>query len=75
MHLGCWDVAQLLESVKESPPVALSKISQHPACIDDAILNGKPFGIPLFQFNSPEYHSLSLSPPELILNQGMETLV
>ena len=24
-----------------------SKASQHPACMDDAILNGKPFGIPL----------------------------
>ena len=46
-----WDVAQLSESVKMHSPAArvffrFQKISQHPACMDHAILHGKPFSNP-----------------------------
>ena len=47
-----WDVARLSESVKIHLPAArvlsrFPKISQHPACMDRAILHGKPFSNPL----------------------------
>ena len=43
-----WDIARLSESVKIHSPAArvflrFLKISQHPACMDHAILHGKPF--------------------------------
>ncbi len=48
----------LLESVKTHSPATrdllrFPKVSQHPACMDDAILHGKPFGIPLFTREIP----------------------
>jgi hypothetical protein len=47
-----WDVARLSESGKIHSPTARAfsrfpKVSQHPSCMDHAILHGKPFGIPL----------------------------
>ena len=47
-----WDVARFSDSVKIHSPAArvflcLPKISQHPACMDHAILNGKLFSNPL----------------------------
>ena len=47
-----WDVARFSESVKMHSPAArvflrFPKISQHPACMDHAILRGKPFSNPL----------------------------
>ena len=43
-----WDIARFSECVKIDSPAArvflrLPKISQHPACMDHAILHGKPF--------------------------------
>ena len=50
-----WDVARFSESVKIHPPAAgvflrFPKISQHLACMDHAILHGKPFSNPLINF-------------------------
>ena len=45
-HPCTWDVARLSERVKNHF-LRFPKVSQHPACKDDAILHGKPFGIPL----------------------------
>ena len=47
-----WDVAWLSESVKIHSPaprvfLRFPKLSQHPACMDHAILHGKPFSDPL----------------------------
>ena len=47
-----WYVARLSESVKIHSPAArvflrFPKFSQHPACMDHAILHGKPFSNPL----------------------------
>jgi hypothetical protein len=47
-----WCVARLSESVKIHSPAAqvflrFPKVSRHPSCMDHAILDGKPFGIPL----------------------------
>ena len=47
-----WNVAGLSESVKVPSPAAcvfyrFPKISQHPACMDHAILHGKQFSNPL----------------------------
>ena len=44
-----------LESVKKHSPAArdflrFPKVSQHHQCMDDAILHGKPFGIPLISY-------------------------
>ena len=45
---------RLSESVKIHSPTArvfsrFPKVSQHPVCMDHAILHGEPFGIPLIQ--------------------------
>ena len=49
MHLGC--CSTFGKRKKHSPAARVflrfPKVSQHPACMDDAILHGKPFGIPL----------------------------
>ena len=47
-----WDFARLSESVKitlacGSCFLRFPKFSQHPACMDHAILHGKPFSNPL----------------------------
>ena len=48
-HPCPWDVARLSESVKNYEPQAsvflrFLKVEQHPKCMNDAILHGKPFG-------------------------------
>ena len=47
-----WDVARFSESVK------FPKISQHPACMDHAILHGKPFSNPLLYNNYSKTRNL-----------------
>ena len=51
-----WDVARLSESGKIHTPAVrvflrFPKLSQRPACMDHAILHGKPFSNPLFSFS------------------------
>ena len=55
MHLGC--CSTFGKRKKHSPTACFflrfSKVSQHPACMDDAILHRKPFGIPSIHHYAP----------------------
>ena len=52
MHTGCCEIFEKRKNTRAAARVFLrfSKISQHPACMDHAILHGKPFSNPLFHY-------------------------
>jgi hypothetical protein len=53
-HPCTWNVPRLSESVKNISCGFLSfpKILQHPMCMNETVLHGKPFDIPLIQYHS-----------------------
>ena len=57
MHLGCCSIFGKRKNTLACGSCFLRfpKISQHPACMDHAMLHGKPFSNPLFMKPSVEY--------------------
>ncbi len=51
------------------------KVSQHPAWMDDVILHGKPFGIPIFVVNPENARKLHYIRSSMIICEKLGSLV